>query len=68
MIPAPRIGNVVNRRTETMKIAQATKSHVSEGTPEFLLNCSVAKKVIAPASDDAPSEETEWQGILNLTN
>lgn len=53
-MPAPRMGNVVTSSIETRKIAHATRSQESDGTPELRLNCKVARKVIAPASDEAP--------------
>ena len=53
-MPAQRIGRVVNKRIDTRKIAQATRSHFKDDTPLFLLIWSVARNVIAPASEEAP--------------
>lgn len=55
-MPAPSTGSVVSSKIESKKIAHAMRSQLADATPAFRLACKVAKKVIAPASEDAPSK------------
>ena len=56
MIPAPKTGRVVINNIDTKNIDQIIKSQFKLLIPEFRLNWRVAKKVIAPASDEAPKK------------
>ena len=56
VIPAPKTGRVVINNIDTKNIDQIIKSQFKLLIPEFRLNWRVAKKVIAPASDEAPKK------------
>ena len=55
VIPAPRTGNDVTKRTETTKIAQPIRQKWSMDTPVLLAIARLTRNVIAPNSEESPN-------------